>query len=77
MNLDQVKEISLKIFKSYKDEILEEYDWFFNLDDWTLNYVVDESETRVDIHAYEVINNETLWEKHHWLGDIQQEEITA
>jgi len=75
MNLDQVKEISLKIFKSYKDEILEEYDWFFNLDDWTLNYVVDESETRVDIHAYEVIDNETLWEKHHWLGNIERVQV--
>jgi hypothetical protein len=76
MNLDQVKEISLKIFKSYKDEILSEYDWFFNLDDWTLNYV-SEDDSIIEVHAYEVINNETQWEKHHWLGDIQVKEITA
>ena len=77
MNLYQVMEIAPKIFQSYKAEILKEEDWFFNLDDWTLNFVVFKNFNCVEVCAYEVYDNETLWEDRHCLDDIELEEVTA
>jgi hypothetical protein len=71
MDLYQTKELSKKIFLSYKNEILASGDWFFNLDDWTLNFILDETYNRVEVLAYSVYKNETQWDDHHWLEDIE------
>ena len=77
MTLDQLKELAPKLFNAYKAEILTSGDWFFNLDDWTLNFILDETYNRVEILAYSVYQNETQWDDHHWLEDIELEGETA
>ena len=77
MTLDQLKELAPKLFNSYKEEILSLGDWFFNLDDWTLNFILDETYNRVEVLAYSVYQNETQWEDYHWLEDIELEGETA
>jgi len=77
MTLDQLKELAPKLFNAYKEEILTSGDWFFNLDDWTLNFILDETYNRVEILAYSVYQNETQWDDYNWLEDIELEGETA
>ena len=77
MNLYQVMEIAPKIYNSYKAEILREEDWFFNLDDWTLNFVVFKNFNCVEVLAYPVYDNMTHWEDRNSLDDIELEEVSV
>lgn len=55
-NLDK---IIVLIWKAYSSEIKRAGDWFFNLDNFTLNYV--ENNGFYDVFAYRAPNNETDW----------------
>lgn len=54
-NLQKMIELLLPVFK---DEILSSGDWFFNLDDFTLNYL-HLGNGVVKVNAYSVTDNQT------------------
>jgi hypothetical protein len=51
--------IIVLIWKAYKNDIVNAGDWFFNLDNFTLNYV--ENQGFYDVIAYRAPNNQTDW----------------
>jgi hypothetical protein len=55
-NLDKI--IGL-VWNAYKTEIVKAGDWFFNLDNFTLNFV--ENTGFFDVIAYSAPNNQTDW----------------
>ena len=50
------------IWNTYKDEIIEEGDWFFNLDEHTLNFHDLEGRGIMTVSVYNAPNNKTNYD---------------
>jgi hypothetical protein len=59
--MERIKQSVQKVWDSYKHEIVESGDWFFNLDEHTLNFHDKDGLITVDI--YQATNNQTHWDK--------------
>ena len=47
------------LWSNFDDEIQREGDWFYNLKNWTINFVV--TPDYESVRAYKVLDGKTLW----------------
>lgn len=73
--LNKLKAITKALVKDYKEEILEERDWFYNLDDFTLNVCDYDGQGVFGVTAYHVEDNTTVWDKYIELDPITEKDL--
>jgi len=61
--MNDLKRATELIWETYKDEIIESGDWFFNLDEHTLNFHDQDRDGLMTVDIYQATNNQTNWDK--------------
>jgi len=61
MNYEELERAITLIWNTYKDEIIEEGDWFFNLDRHTLNFHDLEGRGVMTVTVYNAPDNRTIF----------------
>jgi len=68
---DELSYCALKIAHAYREEIIRLGDWFFNLDEYTLNFIQSEnSPSTYRVLAYEAEGSVTDWAKEFILPSV-------
>jgi len=62
MNTDNLERAINLIWNAYKDEIIQEGDWWFNLDEHTLNFFDQERDGLMTVSVYNAPNNKTNYD---------------
>ena len=60
--MNDLKRATELIWETYKDEIIESGDWFFNLDEHTLNFFDQERDGLMTVSVYNAPNNKTNYD---------------
>ncbi len=70
-----IQTIAIDLIRQYRHEILEERDWFYNLDDYTLNVCDYDGQGTFGVIAYHVKDNVTDWEHYTALNPMTEKDI--
>jgi len=62
MNYEHLEKAITLIWNTYKDEIIESGDWWFNLDEHTLNFHDLEDRGIMTVSVYHASNNQTNYD---------------
>ena len=60
--LNHLKRASSILYNHFDDEIMREGDWFYNLKNWTLNFITESDYE--SITAYKAIDGKTIWSEY-------------
>jgi hypothetical protein len=60
---DQLRHIAGLVFNAYKQEIIKQGDWWFNLDEHTLNFFEQDNDGLMTVSVYDAPNNQTNYDK--------------
>ena len=61
--MDNIQRAVELVWNAYKKEIIKEGDWWFNLDEHTLNFFDQENDGLMTVSVYDAPNNQTNYDK--------------
>ena len=61
--MDNIQHAVELVWNAYKKEIIKEGDWWFNLDEHTLNFFDQENDGLMTVSVYDAPNNQTNYDK--------------
>ena len=61
--MDNIQRAVELVWNAYKQEITKEGDWWFNLDEHTLNFFDQENDGLMTVSVYDAPNNQTNYDK--------------
>ena len=61
--MDNIQRAVELVWNAYTQEIIKEGDWWFNLDEHTLNFFDQENDGLMTVSVYDAPNNQTNYDK--------------